>query len=871
MSLKRKVAISILFIGFMVLIIGLPITYYQVKNLVVEDAGRDFEKLATDTAGSISSEIKKEITLFKYLAQNKDIINSVKAGKNNISSYLGYFFSFQKERKKHVDVLIVDKRGYVLAKGKGVAEYTPDQSQERWWKGIMRKRGIYISDIYEDRISGLKIIDIGIPIIDPVSEDIVGGIRDILNAEVFFESLQAIRFGQTGHIMLISSDGLPLIFPGKIRETHSLAPNLMTTIKTREQGWILTSQGPHGKREAVIGFAPVKIQFLSPVERPEWYLIVWQDPSETFAPVNRLVLKLFFFESILVFILSIGGYFAVQYILIGPITQLLDGMKRIERGDLEYEVPITGGDEIGAMAERFNQMRIALKNLYEELEDKIKKRTQELEHTKNYLESILKYSSDMIITTDLEGRIVTFNEGAERMLGYRREEVIGKYMADYYYRREDRQKILELIKEKKMVTNYETQLVRKDGKVIDISLSISLLRDEQGKVIGTVGISKDITEWKKAQKQLQEYSQHLESMVEKRTQELKESKSHLEAMLSGIADGVVFVNQDNKITFINEAAEAIFNLKREDWIGRDFKYAHSEQAHRKAIQLIRDMKEGKIRSYVTEIQKNEKTIYAHFSPIMHENEYLGVIFIARDITEMKRLQNELLQAEKFALVGKMSSAIAHELRNPLVPIGGFANLIYRKAEEGSPIKRYADIIVKEIERLESLLKSVLYFTKDIQPVKKLCNINEIIHDALFLYNRTFSDKKIELNVKLAEDLPSFQVDPSKIKQVLINIFTNAIHAMEREGGILTVETSRAIRDDISYCSIRITDTGVGIPEEIKKHIFDPFFTTRISGLGLGLTLTKRIVEAHGGFIEVESEEGAGTTFTIYLPMEDKGP
>jgi len=870
MSLKRKVAISILIIGFLVLTIGLPITYYQVKNLVAEDAGRDFEKLAIDTAEDLSSKIKKEITLFRYLSQNRDIINGVKAGGDNISSYLAYFFSFEKERKSHVDILIVNAQGTVLAAGKGIG-YSVDQSRETWWRNVSRSKRVYISDIYEDKVSGQRIIDIGIPVIDPVSESVVGGIRDILDVEVFFESLRAVRFGHTGHIMLINSQGFPLIFPKRIQETHSLSTDLLKVIKINKKGWILTSHGPHNKREAVIGFAPVRIKILSLIRSPEWYLIVWQDPSETFAPVNRLVLKLFFFESLLVFLLSIGGYVAVQYILIAPITQLLDGMKRIERGDLEYTVPITAKDEIGALAERFNKMRMSLKSLYDELEEKIKKRTKELEHTKNYLESILKYSSDMIITTDLEGRIVTFNEGAERMLGYKREEVIGKYMADYYYRREDRQKILELIKEKKMVTNYETQLVRKDGKVIDISLSISLLRDEHGKVIGTVGISKDITEWKKAQKQLEEYSQHLEAMVEKRTQELKESKSHLEAMLSGIADGVVFVNQDNRITFINEAAETIFGLKREEWIGRDFKYAHSERAHEKALQLIKDMKEGKIKSYVTEIQKDEKTIYAHFSPIMHENEYLGVIFIARDITEMKRLQNELLQAEKFALVGKMSSAIAHELRNPLVPIGGFANLIYRKAEEGSPIKRYADIIVKEIERLESLLKSVLYFTKDIKPAKKLCNINEIIHDALFLYNRTFSDKKIELNVKLADDLPSFQVDPSKIKQVLINIFTNAIHAMEKEGGVLTVETSTITKDGTPYCTIKITDTGVGIPEEIKKHIFDPFFTTRVSGLGLGLTLTKRIVEAHGGFIEVESQEGVGTTFTIYLPMEDKGP
>src|SRR3990172_6024541 len=239
------------------------------------------------------------------------------------------------------------------------------------------------------------------------------------------------------------------------------------------------------------------------------------------------------------------------------------------------------------------------------------KRTTELKKTTNYLENILKYSGDMIITTGLDGRIVTFNEGAERILGYKKEEVIGTFMADYYYHREDRDKLLQIIEQGTGVTNYETQLARKDGKVIDISLSLSLLRDENGKVIGTVGISKDITEWRLAQKQLKEYSQSLESMVEKRTLELNESKSRFEAMLRGIADGIIFADKQNKITFMNNAAEEIFNMKREEWFGRDFRDCHSALSHEKAIQLIQDMRDGKVKSYAIELPSEEKTVFAH--------------------------------------------------------------------------------------------------------------------------------------------------------------------------------------------------------------------------------------------------------------------
>lgn len=876
MSLKKKVVIAILIVGFLALALGLFVTYYQVRGVLTEKIGKDFAELAEKTAKRVDSAIEKEITIFRYLARNKDIIEGTSSGKGSIvDAYLRYFLGFEEEKEKHIDILVVDRKGVIIANGNPLSPYNKDQSGEKWWKVINEngKERIYLSDIYVDKKTGYRVMDIGIPVVDPEREVIVGGIRDIINADIFFSFIRDINFGRTGHGMLINSEGTPLICPILPLVEHLINKPLMDLITGREDGgWAVAADDAHGGRNSIVGFIPVRFtNTLLKEEGVRWYTFIRQDPAETYAPVNRLIFKLFLFESSLVFLISILGYYIVKRILIYPITHLNEGMERVGSGDLDYRVDITTGDEIGSLAQGFNRMSKALKGFYYELENKIKARTMELEKTKNYLESILKYSSDMIITTDLDGKIVTFNEGAERILGYRRNEVIGKYMSDYYYHREDRRKILEIIDKGVMVTNYETQLIRKDGKIIDISLSISLLRDEDGKVIGTVGISKDITEWKKAQRQLQEYSQHLESMVEKRTLELKESESHLEAMLSGIADGVVFVNQDNEITFINDAAESIFDLRRDEWIGRNFKYVHSPEAHEKALQLIKDMRAGKLKSYATEIKSGDKIIYAHFSPIMHENEYLGVIFIARDRTEMKKLQNDLIQAEKFALVGKMSSAIAHELRNPLVPIGGFANLIYRKAEEGSPIKKYADIIVKEIERLEGLLKSILYFTKDIKPVKQLFNLNEVINDVLLLYNRTFSDKSIELNVKLSHELPHIPIDPSKMKQILINIFTNAIHAMEEQGGILTIETTIAEREGKNFCRIRIGDTGTGIPEEIRKHIFDPFFTTRIQGLGLGLTLTKKLIEAHGGFIEVNSTEGVGTTFTLYLPLKDEAP
>src|SRR3972149_2320516 len=871
MGLKTKAVIAIFFAGFFALSISLFIIYFQVKSVLTESIGNDFAETARKTTDRIDESIKEEVKTFQFLALNQAFINGVRESNGDaIEVYFRYYMSYVEEQEEHPGLFVVNDKGIIIAYGDGRKGYDSNQYNEPWWKGIANKgRGnFYISGIYKDKFTGNNVFDLAIPVFDPVSKRVVGGIRSVTDVSTFFGFMKDLNFGETGHSMLIDSSGVPLVCPLHPPSSHSMKKEIISLITKGQNGWAMVEDDAHGGENSIIGFNPARqvnsLLFGNSGEL-NWYVFVRQDPGETFAPVNKLLFNVFLFESAIILLMSLLGFIIVRRYLIEPVSILRKGAEQLGRGDFGYRIDIRTGDELGTLANGFNKMGTALKEVYQNLEDKIKERTTELENIKNYLESILKYSTDMIITTDLTGRIVTFNEGAEQMLGYTRGEVIGKLMSDYYFHKGDRDKILNLIQSEEMLANYETQLVRKDGGLIDISLSISLLKDKYGRIIGTVGISKDITDWKKAQKQLREYSRQLESMVEKRTIELEESKSHLEAMLSGIADGIVFTDQDNKITFINDAAELIFDIKRDDWIGKNFENAHSPESHKKAIQLIKDMREGKVKSYTSEIISGEKTIFAHFSPIMHGPEYLGVIFIARDITEMKRLQAELIQSEKLALVGKMSSSIAHELRNPLVPIGGFARIIHKKLEEGSPIKKYAEIIIKEIDRLERLLHDLLYYTKEVKPVMQPANLNEIINELIILYEDTFNERKIKVDARISPEIPLITLDPTQIKQSLMNLLYNAIQAMP-DGGILTIESRMEEREGIHYASVYIHDTGCGIPDEVMKRIFDPFYTTKIHGLGLGLTLTKNIIELHGGEIEVKSEGGKGTTFKISLPI-----
>ncbi len=230
---------------------------------------------------------------------------------------------------------------------------------------------------------------------------------------------------------------------------------------------------------------------------------------------------------------------------------------------------------------------------------------------------------------------------------------------------------------------------------------------------------------------------------------------------------------------------------------------------------------------------------------------------------LKNTQNRLMNAEKLAAVGKMAAHVSHEIRNPLVTIGGFARTILRNVSDGD-VNQAAQIIVEEVTRLEKILWDVLDFSRPVTPEFKMDDVNDVIRESCVLISGDVKDRNIELLLHLDKMLPRIVMDPRQWKQAILNVVKNAIMAMP-SGGILSIKTSRVDR----FVQTEIIDTGVGIPPDAISRLFVPFFTTRQSGSGLGLALTRQIVEEHDGTIEIRSEEGKGTVCTICLPVERK--
>ncbi len=337
------------------------------------------------------------------------------------------------------------------------------------------------------------------------------------------------------------------------------------------------------------------------------------------------------------------------------------------------------------------------------------------------------------------------------------------------------------------------------------------------------------------------------------------AEAELENIFRSITDMVYFTDMDYTIKSVNKAVEDKLGLNKKEIIGK------------KCYEVFHGMKEPwqrcphhrtveKKASFVEEIEDPNMggTFLISTSPIFDlSGNFLGTVHIVRDITELKYIREKLQSAERMAALGEVAAKVAHEIRNPLVSIGGFAQRLERKLEGN--LREYASIIYNEVKRLEDILKDILGFVREIRLSITDVNLNELITNVISLLDGEIHERGLTLEKHLG-DVPSVKLDYDRMKEAILNILTNAIQAVLVQGKII-VKTYKTN----GYAVIEITDTGTGIDEKDLPFIFDPFYTTKTSGTGLGLAITRRIVEEHNGRIEVKSRLGEGTTFKIFLP------
>jgi two-component system NtrC family sensor kinase len=460
------------------------------------------------------------------------------------------------------------------------------------------------------------------------------------------------------------------------------------------------------------------------------------------------------------------------------------------------------------------------------------------------------------------GKFIDCNQALLEMAGYEEKEKFLKIdiAKDLYVNPEDRKKFQKLIEEQGYVKDLEVEFKKKNGEVITVLLTAHAKRDERGKIIGYEGLNIDISDRKRIERELKEANEFLMNLIE------------------DSVDGIIVTDMKGDILIFNKGAENILGYQAEEVVGKmNIRSIYPPGVAKEVMEKIKSPDYGgigKLTSFpITHKRKDGELIEGDLSAslIYDENgKEIASVGIFKDLRERLRIERELremqqalLQSEKLAAMGRLTSQIAHELNNPIYGIMNTLELLKTEIPPESKRRKILELSLSEIQRLAEMLRNMLSFSKPEEEKRRPVKINELVEGILLVMEKQMKESNIKVETYFDASLPEVMASTNQMRQVMLNLLKNAKEAMPK-GGSLTVRTSR---EDYRVV-VAIQDTGVGIPEELRGKIFEAFFTTKqkVKGVGLGLSVCYGIVKDHGGEIRVESEVDKGTTFRILLPM-----
>ncbi|MCK4244024.1 MAG: PAS domain S-box protein, partial [Candidatus Omnitrophica bacterium] len=520
-----------------------------------------------------------------------------------------------------------------------------------------------------------------------------------------------------------------------------------------------------------------------------------------------------------------------------------------------------------------------------------KKRAEEaLKKSEAKYLDLYENANDIIFTFDLQGRFTSANKAAYNSFGYRKEEVSKLTLSDVLLPEDAKlawERCQKMVASKSDLTEeqpWEYKAVRKDGSTLDIEVRARLLRENE-QIVGVQGIARDITERKWAEEEVRRYAlaleearDNLEKKVEERTKELSESEEKYYTLFEHTGTATAILEEDTTISLVNKEFEKLSGYSKEEIEG---KKSWTEFIADKDLERLKKYHEAGMvgietpTSYELEAvdrERNIKNLYITIGWIPGTKK--NVISLI-DITELKRMEEKLLRSERLAAIGKLSASIAHELRQPLAVI---SNAVYylkmRDAEADETTREYLNMINSEAKSAGDIISSLMELARSRSADRREAEVSLLIEEALEKFDIA---ENIILKKDIPANIPAIFVEPVLIERVFYNIINNAIQAMSmpeskgrgKDGELaIKVESTSAsrVKEDKAMVEVSFSDTGVGISEENMKNLFEPLFTTKATGIGLGLSICKNLVKANDGEIEVQSEEGKGTTVRVALPL-----
>jgi len=529
----------------------------------------------------------------------------------------------------------------------------------------------------------------------------------------------------------------------------------------------------------------------------------------------------------------------------------------------------------------------------------------EFEKAREKYEKVLDSTPDSMLFVDTESRIVLVNAQFEKVFGYTQDEIVGQKL-DILVPERYRKDHIRMVKNffdhprvRSMGSSIEIYAIKKNGEEFPADISLSPMQtDEELLVAAAV---RDITTRRKAEEEV-ELNYYIQKVTNSMLQISLEPLS-LEEQFDRILELILNVPnlslQSRGAVFLIDPDAEVLHLKAQ----RGFTEANPLPCTEiplghclcgKAAKLSKFMYAEDMES-IHEIHDEDMFPHGHYCvPIVSGKNLYGLLnvylkkghkrssreeifltsvssalatIIERNRTEQEKkdLQFQLAHAEKLAALGRFTANIAHEIRNPLTSVGGFARRLDKTMPADTKEKEYTRIIIAEVNRLEKILKNILSFSKEAPPNYTKNNLAGVIERMLLMHEDLLKEKSIQVQKDLAE-IPGFLFDQDILIEALDNILLNAVDSMPG-GGTLKVTTEKEVGQELSRVFIKIRDTGAGISENQLEMIFEPFYTTKVAeGTGLGLSITRKIMESMGGSVKIESEEGKGSIIILSLPF-----